>query len=87
EYLPILKKELDRVSILLGKLELDINNEKLMTNELIQSENLEYHKKYSKYVFVLIIIQVVIGILTVNWGEQWSTLQALQVAILGKLAF
>ncbi|MEF1215055.1 hypothetical protein REH77_24135, partial [Vibrio alginolyticus] len=43
EYLPLLKKELDRVSILLDKLDFDINNEKIMTNELIQSENLEYH--------------------------------------------
>ncbi|WAG28178.1 hypothetical protein EEA47_17625 [Vibrio alginolyticus] len=87
DYLPVLKDELKRVSILLDKLDSDINHEKLMTNELIQSENLEYHKKYSKYVFALIIVQIVIGILTVNWVESWSALQALRVAILGKLAF
>ncbi|HCH4677471.1 TPA: hypothetical protein NKX25_000438 [Vibrio parahaemolyticus] len=69
------QKLLNKIEERTKNFELEIILEKNITNEIIQAENLQYHKKYSKYVFVLIIVQIIIGVLTVNWAESWNSIK------------
>ncbi|HCE3560297.1 TPA: hypothetical protein NG644_000671 [Vibrio parahaemolyticus] len=68
-YRASLAEHLSKIIYDIDDFEKEIEQEKRITNELIQAENLTYHKHYSKIVFFLIIIQIVIGGLTVNWGD------------------
>ncbi|MFZ3438858.1 hypothetical protein L2D37_14075 [Vibrio harveyi] len=75
QYKDYLKKYLKKIEEKTNKFEAEIMLEKEIINEVIQAKNLQYHKKYSKYVFALIIIQIIIGMLTVNWGESLRAIE------------
>ncbi|ENQ8054239.1 hypothetical protein ACEQ2M_001634 [Vibrio parahaemolyticus] len=65
-YTQKIKEDIQKIETLINDFSNEIEQEKKITNELIQAENLSYHKYYSKVVFILIIIQILIGVMSIN---------------------
>lgn len=74
EYSPLVKNKIKYLKSKTDAYEAEIEKEKMILNELIQSENLSYHKKYSILIFVLVIVQIIIGLLTIDWEKVLSWL-------------
>ncbi|WP_240205379.1 hypothetical protein [Vibrio sp. CyArs1] len=47
-----------------------IIDSKERTNELIQIENLRYHKKYSHWVMILVLVQIALAIASIDWSSK-----------------